>query len=244
MDHPRWSQATERRIGELSRRKTLPFNGYADEVASLYAGMDLRAQLLDAPTGQCRTSARDAPSAALAEAGHLPRRAGAARLDRAARAERRAERQPDRRGRERARADRADLSGGQPGLHAGPALFGWTWPARVRRELGLFAFFYASLHFLIYVLLDQGAGPGARSSTTSPSGRSSPSASLALVLLMPLALTSTTASVRRLGFRRWQRLHQLAYVAGVLAVIHFIWRVKIDVSQPLIYAGGAGRAAA
>jgi len=57
------------------------------------------------------------------------------------------------------------------------------------------------------------------------------------VLLVPLALTSTTASIRRLGYRRWQLLHQLAYVAGVLAVIHFFWRVKIDVSQPLVYAG-------
>ncbi len=46
VDHPRWSQATERRIGELGRRKTLPFNGYADEVAGLYAGMDLRKKLL------------------------------------------------------------------------------------------------------------------------------------------------------------------------------------------------------
>ena len=58
----------------------------------------------------------------------------------------------------------------------------------------------------------------------------------ALVLLVPLAITSTKSSIRRLGFVRWQRLHQLAYVAGVLAVIHFIWRVKIDVSQPLTYA--------
>ena len=60
------------------------------------------------------------------------------------------------------------------------------------------------------------------------------------MLLVPLALTSTTASVRRLGFRRWQRLHHLAYLAGVLAIVHFIWRVKIDVSQPLIYAAVLG----
>jgi sulfoxide reductase heme-binding subunit YedZ len=62
----------------------------------------------------------------------------------------------------------------------------------------------------------------------------------ALVLLAPLAVTSTTGSIRRLGFRRWQRLHQLAYVAGALAVIHFIWRVKIDVSQPITYAVALG----
>jgi sulfoxide reductase heme-binding subunit YedZ len=50
-------------------------------------------------------------------------------------------------------------------------------------------------------------------------------------------MTSTSDAVRKLGFRRWSRLHQLAYVAGALAVLHFIWRVKIDISQPLIYTG-------
>jgi len=115
-------------------------------------------------------------------------------------------------------------------------LFGWTWAARIRRMLGLFAFFYVSLHFLTYVLVDQ----------TLDAGRivedviKRPFITVgfaALVLLTPLALTSTTASIRRLGYRRWTLLHQLAYVAGVLAVIHFFWRVKIDVSQPLVYAG-------
>jgi sulfoxide reductase heme-binding subunit YedZ len=115
-------------------------------------------------------------------------------------------------------------------------VFGWTWPARVRRLLGLFAFFYVSLHFLTYLLVDQGLDAGrilddiARRPFITVGFA-------ALVLLTPLALTSTTASIRRLGYRRWQLLHQLAYVAGVLAVIHFIWRVKIDVSQPLVYAG-------
>ena len=114
-------------------------------------------------------------------------------------------------------------------------LFGWTWPARIRRQLGLFAFAYAGLHFLVYVLLDQVLDLQAivddvakRPFITVGFG--------ALVLLVPLALTSTKASIRRLGFVRWQRLHQLAYVAGGLAVVHFIWRVKIDVSQPLMYA--------
>ena len=115
----------------------------------------------------------------------------------------------------------------------------WTWPVRVRRELGLFAFFYASLHFLVYVFLDQALDLSAifldiakRPFITV--------GFLALVLLTPLALTSTKASVRRLGFKRWNRLHQLAYVAGLLAVIHFIWRVKIDFTQPLIYAVAVG----
>ncbi len=115
---------------------------------------------------------------------------------------------------------------------------GWTWPVRVRRELGLFAFFYAVLHFLMY-LTDQTFDLGIiledialRPFITV--------GFLALVLMVPLALTSTTESVRKLGFRRWQRLHYLAYVAGVLAIIHFIWRVKIDVSQPLTYAAILG----
>ena len=58
----------------------------------------------------------------------------------------------------------------------------------------------------------------------------------AAVWLVPLALTSTRSSIRRLGFAWWQRVHRLAYIAGVLAAIHFIWRVKVDVSQPVTYA--------
>ena len=58
----------------------------------------------------------------------------------------------------------------------------------------------------------------------------------ALVLLTPVAWTSTNGWVKRLGYKKWQRLHQLVYVAGALAIVHFIWRVKIDVSQPLTYA--------
>jgi sulfoxide reductase heme-binding subunit YedZ len=115
-------------------------------------------------------------------------------------------------------------------------LFGWTWPARVRRQLGLFAFFYVALHFLTYVLLDQGLDAG-RIVEDIAKRPFITVGFAALVLLTPLALTSTTGSIRRLGYRRWQLLHQLAYVAGVLAVIHFFWRVKIDVSQPLVYAG-------
>lgn len=115
-------------------------------------------------------------------------------------------------------------------------IFGWTWPIRIRRELGLAAIFYASLHFLNYLVLDQGLSWGAivedivkRPFITVGFA--------AFVLLIPLTFTSTKASVRRLGFRRWQRIHQLTYLAGALAVLHFIWRVKLDVTQPLIYAG-------
>lgn len=118
-------------------------------------------------------------------------------------------------------------------------LFGWTWTGRVRRELGLFAFFYAVLHVLIYLTLDQGLDWP--SVLVDIAKRPFITVGfLAFVLLVPLALTSTNDSVRRLGFRRWQRLHQLAYAAGVLAVVHFVWRVKIDVSQPLAYAAVLG----
>jgi methionine sulfoxide reductase heme-binding subunit len=114
-------------------------------------------------------------------------------------------------------------------------LLGWTWPIRIRRELGLFAFFYACLHVAMYVVVDQGIDVFAifddilkRPFITV--------GFLAFVLLLPLALTSTPESVRKLGFKRWQRLHMLVYIAGVLAVVHFIWRVKIDIAQPLTYA--------
>ena len=114
-------------------------------------------------------------------------------------------------------------------------LLGWTWPMRVRRELGLFAFFYASLHALTYLVLDEFFDWGAivadivqRPFITV--------GFLALLLMIPMAITSSDAWVRRLGYRRWQRIHRVVYLAGALAAVHFIWRVKIDVSQPMIYA--------
>jgi sulfoxide reductase heme-binding subunit YedZ len=118
-------------------------------------------------------------------------------------------------------------------------LLGWTWPTRIRRELGLFAFFYASLHFLIYLGLDQGFDAAAIVEDIAKRPFITVGF-LALVLLVPLALTSTSGSIRRLGYPRWQRIHQLAYLAGALAIVHFIWRVKIDLSQPLIYAAVLG----
>ena len=117
--------------------------------------------------------------------------------------------------------------------------FRWTWPARIRRELGLFAFFYALLHFLVYVFLDQVVDFGAIVEDIAKRPFISVGF-VAFVLMLPLALTSRRADIRRLGFRRWQRLHQLVYVAGALAAVHFIWRVKIDVSQPLTYAAVLG----
>ena len=112
---------------------------------------------------------------------------------------------------------------------------GWTWPVRIRRELGLIAFGYACLHVLMYGLADQLLD--ARRIFDDVVERPFITVGfLAFLALVPLAFTSTKASIRRLGFRRWNRLHQLTYLAGVLAVIHFVWRVKIDVSQPVTYA--------
>jgi len=114
-------------------------------------------------------------------------------------------------------------------------LLGWTWPPRIRRELGLFAFFYASLHFLAYLVLDEFFDWGAIVADIAQRPFIAVGF-LALLLMVPMALTSTDGWVRRLGYRRWQRIHQAVYLAGALAAVHFIWRVKIDVSQPLTYA--------
>jgi len=115
------------------------------------------------------------------------------------------------------------------------ALFGWTFPMRVRRMVGLFAFFYAALHFTTYVALDQTfdfsdilADVVKRKFITV--------GFLAFLLLVPLALTSNDRAVKRLGFRRWKRIHRLVYAAAVLGVVHFVWRVKADLSQPLLFA--------
>ncbi|HEY2408227.1 MAG TPA: protein-methionine-sulfoxide reductase heme-binding subunit MsrQ [Polyangiaceae bacterium] len=116
---------------------------------------------------------------------------------------------------------------------------GWTWPVRVRRTLGLFCFFTALCHFLVYFCLDQAFSLAAFLADVEKR----PFISLgftALLLLVPLALTSTKRSVTRLGFRAWQRLHQLAYLVGVLAVVHFYLRVKADHTEPLLYAAILG----
>ena len=111
---------------------------------------------------------------------------------------------------------------------------GWTWPIRIRRMFGLYAFFYASLHFLTYLGLDQVLD--LRAVFADVTKRKFIAVGFtAFVLLVPLAVTSTDAMVRRLGFVRWKRLHRLVYVAAALGVVHFIWRVKKDLSQPLTY---------
>ncbi|PTA69162.1 sulfoxide reductase heme-binding subunit YedZ [Deinococcus arcticus] len=113
-------------------------------------------------------------------------------------------------------------------------LSGWTWPARVRKSLGLLAFGYAALHLLIY-LLDHGFSPAQMAEDVLE--RPFITAGFtALLLLVPLALTSTPRAVRRLGFARWTRLHQLVYVSVGLATLHYYWGVKRDHTPPLVAA--------
>ncbi len=105
---------------------------------------------------------------------------------------------------------------------------------RYRRMLGLFVFFYACLHFTTYIWLDQFFDPAAivRDIIKRPFITVG---FTAFVLLIPLALTSTHAMMRRLG-RRWQQLHRLIYAIAMLGVIHYLWLVKKDLTDPLIYA--------
>ena len=106
---------------------------------------------------------------------------------------------------------------------------------RFRRMLGLFAFFYASLHFIVYLSLDLEFnwhtlwGDIAKRPYITIGF-------IALLLLIPLAITSTNRMMRRLG-RRWQKLHRLVYPIAILGVWHFYWQVKRDIREPLIYAG-------
>jgi len=104
---------------------------------------------------------------------------------------------------------------------------------RYRRMLGLFSFFYACLHFITYIWLDQffDLGAVARDIVKRPFITVGFSA---FVLLIPLAATSTHAMMRRLG-RRWQTLHRLVYPIALLAVVHYLWLVKKDLTEPLIY---------
>ncbi|HEY9099891.1 MAG TPA: protein-methionine-sulfoxide reductase heme-binding subunit MsrQ [Thiobacillus sp.] len=107
---------------------------------------------------------------------------------------------------------------------------GWI---RFRRMLGLFTFFYVCLHFTTYIWLDQFFDPAAiaRDIIKRPFITVG---FAAFVLLIPLAATSTHAMMRRLG-RRWQQLHRLVYAIAILGVVHYLWLVKKDLTEPLIY---------
>ncbi|PWB53342.1 MAG: sulfoxide reductase heme-binding subunit YedZ [Nitrosomonadales bacterium] len=114
-------------------------------------------------------------------------------------------------------------------------LSGWQWPLRLRRMLGLYAFFYACLHFTTYLWLDQFFD----FSSIYQDIFKRPFITIgfaSFLLLIPLALTSTQAMMRRLGGRNWQRLHRLVYLIAAGGVVHYWWLVKKDVTQPAIYA--------
>jgi methionine sulfoxide reductase heme-binding subunit len=113
-------------------------------------------------------------------------------------------------------------------------LTGWNQLIQYRRMLGLFAFFYATVHLLIYVVLDQGlafkfilADIAKRPYITA--------GMTAFALMLPLAITSTRGWIRRLG-RRWQLLHRLVYVSAIAACLHFLWKVKVAIGEPVYYA--------
>jgi sulfoxide reductase heme-binding subunit YedZ len=111
---------------------------------------------------------------------------------------------------------------------------GWQVLARFRRVLGLYAFFYASLHFATYLVLDLG-GYWAQILEDVVKRPYITVGFLAWLGMLPLALTSTQAAMRALG-RRWAQLHRLVYVVGILGVLHYLWLVKADLREPLIYA--------
>jgi len=113
-------------------------------------------------------------------------------------------------------------------------LTGQVWVMKLRRMLGLFVFFYACLHLTAYLWLDQFFDWPAilmdivkRPFITT--------GMITFVLLIPLAATSSNAMIRRLGGRRWQQLHRLIYPLAMIAVLHYTWMVKVDVTQPAIY---------
>jgi sulfoxide reductase heme-binding subunit YedZ len=129
-------------------------------------------------------------------------------------------------------------------------VLGWNRLIKFRRMFGNFAFFYGTMHFLIYVIADRFASLDFPDGYLAWSTARALAASiwediakrpyitvgfLAFSAMIPLAVTSTTGWIRRLGGKNWQRLHRLIYVTAVLAVIHYWWLVKADIRHPAIY---------
>ena len=111
---------------------------------------------------------------------------------------------------------------------------GWAWLIRLRRMLGLFTFFYAALHLTTYLWFDQffdwwAIGKDILKRPFITIGM------VSFLLLLPLAATSNNYSIRRLGGKRWRELHRAVYAIALLAVLHYAWMVKADLTQPLIY---------
>ncbi len=115
-------------------------------------------------------------------------------------------------------------------------LTGLNWLIRFRRLVGLFAFFYVCLHFVTYLVLDQELDLAAALKDI-PQRPFIAVGFVAFVLLIPLAVTSTTWSIRKLGGKNWNRLHKLVYISAIAGVIHFFWRVKSDYFEPQLFAG-------
>jgi sulfoxide reductase heme-binding subunit YedZ len=114
-------------------------------------------------------------------------------------------------------------------------LLGISWPVTLRRLLGLFAFFYVCLHFTVWIVLDhffdwRTMGDDIVKRPWITVGVA------ALLLLAPLAATSTTGMIKRLGGVAWRRVHRLVYVAATLGVLHYIWLAKKVLIQPWVYA--------
>jgi DMSO/TMAO reductase YedYZ heme-binding membrane subunit len=112
---------------------------------------------------------------------------------------------------------------------------GWNWLIQFRRMLGLYAFFYGCLHFLCFFSLDR-AFSISSTFTEMVKRKYLILGSTTLLVMAPLAVTSTNAMIKRLGGKRWRALHRLAYVAAIAGVIHYYMQVKADVRQPLVFA--------
>lgn len=115
-------------------------------------------------------------------------------------------------------------------------LFGWTWPVRLRRMLGLWAFAYVTLHIANYVAIDQffdwqAIGKDIVKRTYITVGMAT------FIILIALAVTSPKRMVKKMGAQNWQRLHKLVYAAGVLGCVHYYMMVKADLRGPLIHIG-------
>ena len=115
------------------------------------------------------------------------------------------------------------------------AVFGWSWPIQLRRLLGLFAFFYVCVHFSVWIGLDHFFAWRRMWEDVLKRPFITVGA-LGLLLLIPLAATSTQGMIKRLGGARWRLLHKLAYVIGCLGVLHFLWLAKKGRTTPLYYA--------
>jgi methionine sulfoxide reductase heme-binding subunit len=115
------------------------------------------------------------------------------------------------------------------------SLTGWSWPAKLRKMSGLFSFLYAGLHFITYVVLDQGLSWTAISDDVIKHKRIAVGFA-SLLLLAPPAVTSTSRMKRLLKYERWKNLQSTVYAAAVGGAVHYIWLVKRDMRRPLAYA--------